>query len=142
MNEDTVRQGISDAVDTIAGLTCTPYVPDAITEPHFFLAESETEFDKSMKRGLDSLTFTCRILVGRADDMYAQKDLNSYTSGSGANSLKVAIESVRTSNNGTAISGAIYDLVVRSIRSHRFYEHAGTEYLGAELTIYVIGSGA
>lgn len=141
MDEHAVRAGISAAVDSIAGVTCTPYVPDAITEPHFFVAESETTFDLAHRRALDSIQFTCRILVGRADDLSAQRILNGFTSGSGTNSLKVAIESVRTHNGGTLMSGAIHDIVVRAIRAHRFYEHAGVEYLGAELDVYVIGSG-
>lgn len=141
MDEHAVRLGLSSAASAISGLTCTPYVPDSITEPHFFVAESETSFDQAHNRGMDVTEYTCRILVGRATDDGPQRELNAYTSGSGARSLKAALEAARGAPGELALSGACDDFHVVRIQSHRFYDYAGYTYLGCEVLVRVIGSG-
>lgn len=141
MNEDTVRTAIANAAATIPNLMVSSYFPDSIVPDHFVVAESERDFDRAMGRGMDVIEFTCRIFTPRADDMYAQKRLCEYTSGSGTRSLKAAIEAIRVCNGGTAGSGAFDDLHVTRIQSHRLYPYGSVEYLGAEVIVRVIGSG-
>lgn len=127
--------------DGIAKLTCTGYVPDSIVAPHFFVAEYEQEYDKAMARGLDELTFTSRVLVSRTDDQFAQRVLDGMLSGSGPASLKAAIEVARGGPGEYALGGLAHDLHVTRVQGYRWYEHAGATYVGAELTIKVIGEG-
>lgn len=122
-------------------LTCTGYVPDSVTEPHFFTGEVAVEFDKAMGRGLDSLEITCRVLVGRADDRASQKVLDALLSGSGPASLKAAIEAARGAPGEYALGGLAHDLHVMRVQGYRWYDHAGSTYVGAELMIKVIGGG-
>ncbi|MEU5707879.1 hypothetical protein [Streptomyces flaveolus] len=148
MQISAVRDALADAAravvlpDGIAKLTCTGYVPDAVTAPHFFVAEYEQEFDKVMARGLDELTFTCRVLVARADDRSAQRILDGMLSGSGPASLKQAIEAARGAPGEFALGGLAHDLHVMRVQGYRWYEHAGSTYVGAELAIKVIGEGS
>lgn len=126
----------------VPALTCTGYVPDAVTEPHFFTGEVDVEFDKAMGRRLDELTITCRVLVGRGDDRSSQEVLDALLSGSGPASLKAAIEAARGAPGEYALGGLAHDLHLMRVQGYRWYEHAGVTYVGAELVVKVIGDGS
>lgn len=148
MQISPIRAAIATAARVIvmpAGvptLTCTGYVPDAVTAPHFFVGEVEVTFDKAYGRKLDVLEFTCRVLVGRADDKSAQEILDGLLSGAGPVSLKEAIEAARGAPGELALGGLAHDLHLMRVQGYRWYEHAGTQYVGAELIIKVIGDGS
>lgn len=143
-----VREAIADAARAVvlpAGvgqLTATGYSPDAVIAPHFFCGEYSVDFDKAMRRSLDSVELTCRVLVGHADDKSAQRILDALLSGSGPASLKTAIEAARGAPGEYALGGLAHDLHVMRVQGYRWYEHAGTQYVGAELVIKVIGEGS
>ncbi|MFE7559666.1 hypothetical protein [Kitasatospora sp. NPDC057500] len=142
-----IRAAIAAAAATVVlppgtgALTATGYTPDSIAEPHFFTAEVNVDFDKTMGRGLDELEITCRVLVGRGDDRAAQQLLDALLSGAGPASLKQAIEAARGAPGEYALGGLAHDLRVERVQGYRWYEHAGVQYVGAEMTIRVIGDG-
>ena len=148
MQISEVRDAIADAARVVvlpAGigkLKCTGYVPDSIVAPCFFVGEVEVTFDKAMGRKLDELLFTCRVLAGRADDRSSQRILDALLSGSGAASLKAANEAARGGPGEYALGGLAHDLHVQRIQGYRWFEHAGSTYVGAELVIKVIGDGS
>ncbi|MCX4578117.1 hypothetical protein OHB41_34005 [Streptomyces sp. NBC_01571] len=148
MQISSVRDAIADAArpvilpDGLGKLTCSGYVPDSVIAPHFFVGEYEQDFDKAMGRSLDELTFTTRVLVSTADDRASQRLLDAMLSGSGPASLKAAIEVARGGPGEYALGGLAHDLHVTSVRGYRWYEHAGSNYVGAELMIKVIGEGS
>lgn len=148
MQISAVRDAIADAARTVvlpAGigkLTCTGYVPDAVTAPCFFAGEVEVTFDKAMARKLDELLFTCRVLAGRADDKASQRIVDALLSGSGPASLKAAIEQARGAPGEMALGGLADDLHLQRVQGYRWFEHAGSTYIGAELVIKVIGDGS
>ena len=148
MQISEVRDAIADAARVVvlpAGigkLKCTGYVPDSIVAPCFFVGEVEVTFDKAMGRKLDELLFTCRVLAGRADDRSSQRILDALLSGSGVASLKAAIEAARGGPGEYALGGLAHDLHVQRIQGYRWFEHAGSTYVGAELVIKVIGDGS
>lgn len=147
MQMSAVRDAIADAARAVvlpAGtgkLTCSGYVPEAVTAPHFFVGEYSIEYDKAMRRGLDEAEFTCRVLVGRADDRASQRNLDALLS-PGPASLKAAIEAARGAPGAYALGGLAHDLHVMRVQGYRYFEHAGTTYVGAELIIKVIGEGS
>ncbi|WP_327679485.1 hypothetical protein [Kitasatospora sp. NBC_00458] len=142
-----VRAALADAARTVqlpAGvrkLTATGYTPDSVSEPHFFTGEVSVDFDKAMGRALDELEITCRVLVGRGDDRAAQQLLDALLSGAGPASLKAAIEAARGGPGEPALGGLAHDLRLERVQGYRWYEHAGVQYVGAELIIRVIGDG-
>ncbi|MFB7473983.1 hypothetical protein [Kitasatospora sp. NPDC056184] len=142
-----VRAAIADAARTVTlpvgtrKLTATGYTPDSIAEPHFFTAEVNVDFDKTMGRGVDELEITCRVLVGRADDRAAQQLLDALLSGAGPAALKAAIEAARGGPGEPALGGLAHDLRVERVQGYRWYEHAGVQYVGAEMIVRVIGDG-
>jgi hypothetical protein len=138
---EDVFQGLANAVDTITGLRCHPFVPDAISPPTFFPVELDIDYDKTFRGGMEAYVVTCRVLVSRADDRSGQKKLQGYLKPAGENSIKAALEATRTPASG-ALGGACHDLQVRKASGYGFYEHpVGTFYLGAEFEVYVIGRG-
>lgn len=142
-----VRTRIAEAASAVVmpagapSLTCTGYVPDGVTAPHFFAGEVEVTYDTAYNRSLDELQITCRVLVSRADDKSSQFILDALLSGSGPASLKQAIEAARGAPGEYALGGAAHDLHLMRVQGYRWYEHNGTQYVGAELIIKVIGSG-
>lgn len=126
----------------VGSLTCTGYMPDGVNLPCFFIADYTIDFDKAMRRGLDAITFTGRVLVSRADDLAGQELLDNLLSGSGAASLKSAIEAARGAPGSPALGGYAHDLRVTRCQGLRLYEHNGAQYLGAEISIDVIGDGS
>jgi hypothetical protein len=147
MQVSEIREAIATAARGVVlplgvrALTCTGYTPDAIAEPHFFVAEYTQTFDRTYGRGMDELEFVSRVLIGRADDRAAQKVLDALLSGSGPASLKAAIEAARGAPGEAALGGLADDLHVVRVQGYRWYEHQGTKYVGAELIIRVIGPG-
>jgi hypothetical protein len=105
------------------------------------VAEVDVNYDKAMGRKLDELLFTCRALIGRADDRTSQRILDGLLSGSGPASLKAAIEVARGAPGEMALGGLADDLHLQRVQGYRWYEHEGTTYVGAELVIKVIGPG-
>lgn len=147
MQISPIRDAIADAARVVvlpAGigkLVCTGYVPDAVTTPCFFVGEVDVNYDKTMGRGTDELLFTCRVLAGRADDRSAQRILDALLSGAGPSSLKAALEAARGAPGEMALGGLADDLHVQRVQGYRWYEHAGSSYVGAELAVKVIGDG-
>ncbi|WP_432135150.1 hypothetical protein [Streptomyces sp. bgisy154] len=144
----SVRTGLADAARAvtmpsgIAKLTATPYAPDSVNAPHFYVGDYTINFDRVMRRGLDEVEFTCAVVVSRSDDLSGQKVLDGLLSGAGAGSLKAALEAARGAPGEFALGGAADDLHVMRMQSYRFYEIAGIQYLGAELVVKVIGDGS
>lgn len=146
MQMSEIRNAIADAARTVvlptarAKLTATGYLPDAVSEPHFFCGEYTVDFDRTMRRGLDTVELTSRVLVGLTDDEATQRLLDAMLSGAGPASLKAAIESTRVPGQG-ALGGLVDDLHVMRVQGYRWYEHQGQQYIGAELIIKIIGKG-
>ncbi|MFJ9573572.1 hypothetical protein [Streptomyces bacillaris] len=147
MEASAVRNAVADAAravvlpEGIRKLTCTGYVPGAVTAPHFFCGEYTVDYDKAMRRSLDHIELTCRVLVGRADDRASQRTLDALLAGSGPSSLKAAIEAARGAPGEYALGGLAHDLHVMRMQGYRWYEHQGIDYVGAELIIKIIGEG-
>ncbi|MFI5995871.1 hypothetical protein ACIBAC_28975 [Streptomyces sp. NPDC051362] len=148
MQITAVREGIAAAAAAVvmpegtAKLKSYAYVPDDVVAPCFFVAEVDITFDKTFGRGTDELTFTCRVLISAANDRTSQRLLDRLLSGAGEGSLKQAIEVARGVPGELALGGAADDLHIQRVQGYRWYEHAGAQYVGAELVIKVIGDGS
>jgi hypothetical protein len=118
-------------------LTVTTFVPDAVTEPHLFVAEPEIDYDKTFGRDAQ-IEITCRLLIGRQDDQRANELLRTYLSTGNAGSVKDAIESARGGPGQPALDGEADDLWVRRVERPRWYEHNGTLYLGVDIQVRVV----
>jgi hypothetical protein len=136
MDIGSIRQGIAAAAVAVPGLNAYAYALDSVAVPAFLVADIEVGYDKTFGRGIDEITITCRVLVSRADDMDGQAELDTYLAGSGALSVKEALEADRT------FAGACESS--RVVRAYQYgqYEIGGTFFYGASIEVFVIGQGA
>lgn len=142
MDLAVVRKELADAMVTIRPrLNRYPRVPGAPTVPCAYVVPESCRYDRAMARGLDEIRFTVRVLSSRADDEAGQDLLDSYLAGSGQSSIKAAIEAARGAPGQLALNGACHDLRVEGWSNYTMFEHAGVQYLGAELSVLVIGQG-
>jgi hypothetical protein len=96
MNPTAVRAGLATALDTIAGLRVFDHVPDSLAPPAAVIEPVEVVFDEAMVRGLDLYRAFVLVIVGRMSERSASDRLDAYLAGSGASSVKAAIEADKT----------------------------------------------
>jgi hypothetical protein len=96
MNPTAVRAGLATALDTIAGLRVFDHVPDSLAPPAAVIEPVEVVFDEAMVRGLDKYRAFVLVIVGRMSERSASDRLDAYLAGSGASSVKAAIEANKT----------------------------------------------
>jgi hypothetical protein len=88
-----LRAGLAANLSTINGLRVYTVLTDNPQFPAALISLDRIEFDSTMARGCDSIEFTVTLVVARADDRSAQNKLETYLSGTGATSVKTAVES-------------------------------------------------
>lgn len=140
---DRLTAAAATAVSTPA-VAMTPYgwVPDSVEAPCVFPDGVQVAFDRTMGRGTDQITVRLRLLCSRTDDRAGQRMLWGYLAGSGASSVKAAIEAARGAPGVGALGGACDDLRVQSVGEARWIEHEGEKYVGVDFTIDIWGSGS
>lgn len=110
MTPTGVREGIANALNAIVNLRIFDHVPDSLSPPAAVVEPIEVDFDESMRRGTDFYRVFILIIVGRMADRSSQDRLDAYVAGSGASSVKAALETDRT------LDGACATLQVTSAR--------------------------
>jgi len=149
MDLDAVAEGFASAVRAQLGttgneqqnaVTCSAFLPAAVTAPHFFVADIVCELHKTFG-GFTKATFTLRILAGRQDEEQASRRLRGWLS-DGTGSLYAAIEGPHAAGLPQTLGGACSDLAITRIQAYRMYIHNGVPYLGAELLADVYGEKA
>jgi hypothetical protein len=131
--EDVMEQ-LATQADTIAGLRAFDIPLGPVNPPTFFLELPEDiNYDGTYSRGMDALTLTGVLLIGKAASRESAVAIRPYLNGSGAQSIKTVMES------GTYTA---MDTVHVSHAELAVYTFAAVAYLGAEFTIEITGSGA
>lgn len=131
-----LRNGLRTRLATISGLNAyakpvgTPVLPAAIVVP------GQIEFDETMGRGVDRVTYDVLVLVAMPLADMAAEDLDPYLAGSGASSIKAAIE-----GDGT-LGGAAQWTRVLGVSAYGDVEYSGKVYLGARFPIEIQVAGA
>lgn len=127
-----VQDGLGARLGTIAGLRVSDYLADSIAPPAAVVAVEELIYDVTMGRGTDSGRFLVHVLVGRANDRAARDALDPYLNGSGAKSVKAAVE-----GGGGDLGGAADSVRVESATVSVMTVGA-VDYLAATFTVDVI----
>ena len=131
-----IRAGIATRLATIADLQVNDSPLEAIVPPTAVVGEVTVDYDLSFGRGLDAFTFKVRLYASRADVESGVDELDAFMSGSGARSVKAAVEADRT------LGGAAHDCRVRTADNFGVYDVGSTAYLGVEFTISAQAKGA
>ena len=134
-----IRDGLKVRLQTIAGLRVHEYHAPRIEPPAAIIIPGDpgrsntyaVKFDATMGRGSDDLVFTVLVIVSNVVERASQDKLDAYLDGSGASSVKAAIE-----GEGT-LGGIVSFAVVSAIRQYGLVQYAGQTFLGAEFLIEV-----
>lgn len=133
MNIANIRAGLKTRLATISGLRCYETVPDQFSPPAAIVGmPTSIQFDFVFGRAADRLTYPVRLLVAKATDRSAQERLEQYLDGSGALSVKTAIEA------DPSLGGAANVTRVLSAQGLGVYDMGGVSYLGCDFTVEVI----
>lgn len=129
-----IREGLKTRLAAISGdYQVSAYVLAAPSPPCIYVAGGPIQYDLSMGRGVDDMTFTITALVQLTTDVGAQKKLDTLAAASGAGSLKATVEGDRT------LGGVVDTLHVSEAAEERVYEAAGKPpMLGREWTVRVL----
>ena len=127
-----LRTGIAANLATVAGLRTSATVPDSINPPIAVVMPSTITYDTAFARsGGDEYEFLVMVIVGRVDERTAQNKLDDYCSGTGANSIKAAIERDKT------LGGKAFSLRVTSLRNYNQLTVGDITYLSGEFVVQV-----
>jgi hypothetical protein len=127
-----LRTGLATNLATISGLRTSATVPDSINPPIAVVMPSSINYDTAFARtGGDEFEFIVLVIVGRVDERSAQNRLDAYCSGTGASSIKTAIERDKT------LGGKAFSLRVTSLRNYNQLTVGDITYLSAEFVVQV-----
>lgn len=135
----SVRTALALAIQT--NVTSTPplramgYTPDSVDPPLAFVLPETIAFDQDFGRGCDRLDLTVRLIVSRADDLAGQALLDPYLNGSGAASVKRAVELDET------LGGLVDTLQVVEARNYGGFEIAGVAFYGVDFAVSIWARG-
>ena len=129
-----IRTAIATNLATIPGLRTSSFVPDTPNPPIAVVEPTSIQYDTAMHRGLDTLSFTVTLIVGRQSDRTAQASLDAYCGSSGKYSVKTAVESDRT------LGGNANDCRVTGLSSYGAVTIGDTIYLAAEFSVTVFSN--
>lgn len=95
MIPSTVRANLKTAIAPVVSRVFD-YIPDQVPTPCAVVGNITITFDEAQNRGLDMGEVDVIVIVSRMNERGAQDKLDGYLAGTGAGSLKAAIEADRT----------------------------------------------
>lgn len=134
-----IRNGLKARLDTISGLRTHAFVVGDIAPPAAVIIPGDPsrkgvfaiDFDATMGRGSDDYIFTVLLLVSNKVERVSQEALDAYLEGSGATSVKAAIEGEKT------LGGVCHFANVVGVRDYGLVTYGGQTYVGAEFIVEV-----
>lgn len=137
MNIQDIMDEIGQKLAAIPKLRVYQYNVDKLPPPGAIVGLPETiDFDATYGRGSDSLTIPVWVMVARASAQAAGAQLAAYLDGTGARSVKAAVDSSSTNTYSSCDTVTVQRAVPDG------YISGGVELLGAEFTVHVAGSGS
>lgn len=132
MNVSGIMDGLGVRLATITGLRVFDFIPDSASPPAAMVALPEIFYDLTMARNADRATFPVHVVVGKASDRNARDRLAAYVAGTGASSVKAAIEAAPT------LGGVADSLRVTEARVS-IMTFGAQEFLAATFDVDVVG---
>jgi hypothetical protein len=133
VNVELVMDEMADRLRTITGLRVHEWPLGTATPPAAIVAyPSECQYDQTYGNGIEALTISVVVLVGRPSDRSTRTELSAYMRATGASSVKSALES------GTPVA---FDTIVVTGVVSDIYELAAVSYLAAIFTCELFGPG-
>lgn len=95
MIPSTVRANLKTAIAPVVSRVFD-YIPDQVPTPCAVVGNITITFDEAQNRGLDMGEVDVIVIVSRMNERGAQDKLDGFLAGTGAGSIKAAIEADRT----------------------------------------------
>lgn len=136
LNLSEVAVEIAERLALIDGLNAFHFQPGSISPPSAIVLNpnpGDLEYDRTYGRGLDRVTLPLVVFVGRADVRTSQELVRLYLDGSGAKSIKTALEA------GPYASLHTIRVTVGGVDG---YSLGGVEHLVALLDLDISGNGS
>jgi hypothetical protein len=124
-----LRDGLKANLATIPGLRTSDIVPDNPNPPIAIVLPQSVKYDDSFNRGMNTYTFSVVVVVNRVSERTGQNSLDAYVSGTGASSVKRAIEIDKTLN------GKAFDVRVSDVRNYGDITIGEINYFSAEFVV-------
>jgi hypothetical protein len=129
---NAVMDAIGARLLGVTGLRVYDYAADGASPPAAIVSlPRRVEYDAVMGRGADRLVIPVTVLVGRVSDRAARDKLGRYISGTGASSVKTAIEGGDPPLGGAAQTVRVTEATVDVVTIQ------AVEYLGASFDVEV-----
>jgi len=126
-----LRTALATNLATITGLRTSAEMPDNPNPPIAIVRPTTVEYNQAMNKGLTKYSFAVVVIVGRAEERTAQRNLDAYCSSTGASSIKTAVETDRT------LGGNAYDCQVTEMTNYTPIQLNEGTYLAAEFAVDV-----
>jgi hypothetical protein len=136
MDIGKVMDEVAARLDTIPSLNGRTYGwnPGSVTPPAAIVAiPAPGTYDLSYQRGADRTESSVLVVLGRPTDRSTRDYLTGYVNGSGAESVKQALDGDGTYASCDSVTVTGWDVDVVSI--------GGTDYLAAMFTLDIVGRG-
>lgn len=136
MDVKAVADEMAGKLATITGINAFGYPVGNLPLPGALVGlPDEITFDQTYGRGSDAMTFPVWVMVARTDEEAAAAELLPYLNGSGAQSVKAALDSTDTNTYAEC------DEVTVTTAVPGTYTYNGVDTFGAEFTVQVSGRG-
>lgn len=132
MDITAVREGVGTALATIVGLRVADHVAGQVNPPQALVGLPRVEFDNTAARGSDVVYLDVRVFVAGSYNRTASDALSGFLAGSGAQSIKAAVEADPT------LSGSCDTVRVLSAEAG-WADHGNAAYLIADFELEVVG---
>ena len=127
-----VKEGLKNAINSVAGLRAFDYQPDQVNPPFAWpTLDTITYHQTGMAAGGVVMNLTVTLVVNRASERAAQEQLDDYMSWDGKKSLRKAIEADRT------LGGVCDDLIVTNAENLTNIDANDTLYLAVDFKVTV-----
>ncbi len=129
-----VMDEVGDLLDTIADLRVFRWATGDAYPPAAIVGYPEViNYDQTYVRGMDRYTLTVYVVVGRPTDRSTRDAIAQYADGSGAASVKAALEvEPHVAFDTLRVTSVTFDVITLG----------GTDYLAALFELDIAGSGA
>jgi hypothetical protein len=127
---ENVLAGLKESLENIAKLRVYDFPSSKVDPPAAVLSLPETPYDVTLGGRSDVWTFPVWVLVSKADDRSAYKEMIPYLDAEGERSIRAMIEADRT------LGGACDTCAVVNARP-QFASVGGVEFLAIEFTLEV-----
>lgn len=134
MNLADCMDQLEAALKTVPELRTAPYWADRVNPPQAVVGWPDPlNYDETYGRGSDSCVVPVTVLVGKVDARTARDQLAKYADGSGAHSIKAALDGgTYTACDSVRVASAEFGVMVV----------AAVDYLSATFNVEITGSGS